>query len=94
MNNSVQYNDSHYMLPPSRILIQGSEEYRGALNPGALNHSPSNGRTSENSIDRISNSQTSETELLPALLLTVLCLPWNELPKTRHGLFLEEELLT
>jgi hypothetical protein len=43
MNSSARDNESHFMLPPSRILIQGSEEYQAALESGALELSlPSN----------------------------------------------------
>jgi hypothetical protein len=43
MNSSARDNESHFMLPPSRILIQGSKEYQAALESGVLELSlPSN----------------------------------------------------
>jgi hypothetical protein len=36
MKSSARENESHFMLPPSRVLIQGSEEYQAALESGVL----------------------------------------------------------
>jgi hypothetical protein len=66
MNNSVRDNDSHFMLPPSRILIQGSEEYQAALESGALELSlPSNGyvppRTPSTNLANVGNRTPPRT---------------------------------
>ena len=76
MNNSVRDNDSHFMLPPSRILIQGSEEYQAALESGALELSlPSNGYTPPRTPSTASNLANVGNRTPPRTSLTRVVSP-------------------
>jgi hypothetical protein len=76
MNNSVRDNDSHCMLPPSRILIQGSEEYQAALESGALELSlPSNSYTPPRTPSATSNLANDGNRTPPRLSLTLVVSP-------------------
>jgi hypothetical protein len=94
-NNSIRDNDSHYMLPPSRILIQGSEEYQAALESGALELSlPSNGYTPPRTPLTASNLTNVGNRTPPGTSLTRVVSPLERASEDASmDSSLEEELL-
>jgi hypothetical protein len=95
MNSSVRDNDSHFMLPPSRILIQGSEEYQAALESGALEISlPSNSYVPPRTPNSSSNLANVGNRTPPRLSLTPVVSPLERtLDDTSMNSSCEDELL-
>jgi hypothetical protein len=83
MNSSARENESHFMLPPSRILIQGSEEYQAALESGILELSlPSNSYIPSGTPSATSNLAnvgfTSPPRLSPTRVVSPLERPFDD----------------
>jgi hypothetical protein len=76
MNSSARDNESHFMLPPTRILIQGSEEYQAALESGVLELSlPSNSYIPPRTPSATSNRANVGNRTPPRLSLTPVVSP-------------------